>query len=189
MDEIQQQVGTATAGFNGFDWVIVVIVAMSLLIGLWRGLAKEAFSLIGWAAAFFGAQTLAQPFSSAFSNAVSEPTIRYILSWGLVFVGALAIFSVLGNFFSQQLRQPGLNLGNRILGAAFGVLRGVIVVAILTLILRELIPRSEQDLIDNATLIDVIDEVIEFFGDNLDPILDAAPTDSVGEAIDNTDLI
>lgn len=137
----------------------------------------------------FGAQTLAKPFAGAFAGAISEPTIRYIVAWGLVFVGALAIFSVLGNFFSQQLRQPGLNLGNRILGAAFGVLRGIVVAAIITLMLRALLPDSEQSLMDRAVLIDVINEVIEFFDDNLDPILDAAPTDSVGEAIDNTDLI
>ena len=34
--------------FNGFDWAVVVIVALSGLISLWRGFVREAISLGGW---------------------------------------------------------------------------------------------------------------------------------------------
>ena len=42
------------------DWICIVLVLISLLLGLWRGLIYEVFALIGWIAAFFVAQIFVQ---------------------------------------------------------------------------------------------------------------------------------
>ena len=34
------------------DWVIIVVLAVSTLLSLWRGFVREALSLAGWVAAF-----------------------------------------------------------------------------------------------------------------------------------------
>ena len=42
-----------------FDWVVVALLALSLLVGAWRGLVYEVLSVLSWIAAFVVAQWLA----------------------------------------------------------------------------------------------------------------------------------
>ena len=44
---------------HALDWIFLVVLGASLLIGAWRGLIFELFSLAGWVAAFFAAQWFA----------------------------------------------------------------------------------------------------------------------------------
>ena len=127
MDETIRQLSQSSSGFNGFDWIIVIAVAISMLVGVWRGFAREALSLLGWACAFIGANVLAQSLAQSFVGVFDSPTLRYLLGWALVFVGVLAIFSVLGSLLAKQLGQPGFNLGNRFLGGVFGIGRGFVI--------------------------------------------------------------
>ena len=46
------------------------------------------------------------------------------------------------------MRQPGFNLGNRLLGGVFGFIRGVIIIAALSILLRAVLPDDEEDLLE-----------------------------------------
>ena len=48
MNDIEQQISGAASGFNGFDWLIVLVLGLSLLVGLYRGFGREILSLAGW---------------------------------------------------------------------------------------------------------------------------------------------
>jgi membrane protein required for colicin V production len=50
---------------HALDWIFLVVLGASLLIGAWRGLIFELFSLAGWVAAFLAAQWLALTSVSA----------------------------------------------------------------------------------------------------------------------------
>jgi membrane protein required for colicin V production len=41
------------------DWILLAVLAASLLLGVWRGLVYEVLSVIGWIAAFLLAQWFA----------------------------------------------------------------------------------------------------------------------------------
>ena len=88
-------------------------------------------SLLGWVGGFVIANLLARTLSEATAHLIDDATIRYLLSWVGVFVGVLAISSMLSSMIARQLRQPGIDLGNRLLGAVFGVLRGLVIVMVL----------------------------------------------------------
>ncbi|MGD2007447.1 MAG: CvpA family protein [Cellvibrionales bacterium] len=189
MNDIEQQLSGATAGFNGFDWLIVAVVAISMGIGIYRGLSREIMSLLGWSLAFFGANILAQPLADSLTQLTNSDTLRYAAGWALVFIGVLAIFTVLGSLMARQMRQPGFNIGNRLLGGAFGVLRGIVVVVVLTFLIRAAIPSSEQDLLRRSELMPLVDEVAEWLGGRTAEIIDAEPVEQIEESLDSAEMI
>ena len=91
------------------DWVLAGVLFFSLLLGAWRGLVYEVLSVLGWAASFYVAQWYAPQAATLLPlQSASEP-VRYAAAFVLVFIAAVFLRPV-----------------DRTLGAAFGVLRGVI---------------------------------------------------------------
>ena len=43
----------SSLGLGELDWVFVVIILLSTLLGASRGMVREIFALVGWVAAFF----------------------------------------------------------------------------------------------------------------------------------------
>lgn len=175
--------------FNQFDWVVLAVVTISALFGLSRGFAREVTSFLGWVGAFLLANILAIPVSDTMAELISDRSIRYITAWSAVFIAVLFFFSSAGRWLSQQLRQPGLNFGNRLLGAGFGTARGVIIAAALTLLFKTLVPDSEATLLDDSMLIDDIEVVADWLADNFDDVLNGDVTDVVDETIKESSML
>lgn len=173
----------ATQGFTHVDWIIAVVILVSMLVGLWRGLGREVMSLLGWVLAFLLANLLARTLAAAISHLIDDDAFRYLLSWGLVFIGVLAVSGALTSFVARQLRQPGFDLGNRLLGAAFGILRGLVVVMVLVWLLRGVLPASEARSLDRAKLMPTIDAVSRWIDDNIGHLLDAPVVTEAGEVL------
>jgi membrane protein required for colicin V production len=189
MEDTLNQLSQSSSGFNGFDWVVVAAVCLSMLVGIWRGFAREALSLLGWTCAFVGANVLARPLAESLIALSDNPTLRYLLSWGLVFVGILAIFSVVGTLLAKQLGQPGFNLGNRFLGGVFGIGRGLVVMMVVSLVLRGMLPDSEEDWLDDAELIPVLDSMADWFSENFDDLLEMKPVEQMGETLESSEML
>ena len=189
MNELQQSADAAMTGLNGFDWIVLAIVIISMLVGMARGLGREILSLAGWVAAFVGANLLAKPLANSLTAMTDNVTLRYLVGWTLVFVAILAIFSVLGGLVGKQLRQPGFNVGNRALGGGFGILRGLVIAMVVTLGLKGMLPRSEQGWLDDAELMPTLEAMADWFSENFDDLLDAQPVEAVGDKLDSTDML
>ena len=175
--------------FNQFDWIVLGVVTVSALYWLSRGFAREGTSFLGWTGAFLLANVLALPVSETMSDIISDRSIRYVTAWGGVFVAVLFLFSRVGRWLSNQLRQPGLNFGNRLLGACFGAARGVIIAAALTLLVRGLIPDSEATLLNESFVIDDLEIVAEWLADNFDDVLNGDVPDVVDETIKESSML
>ncbi|MCX7670428.1 MAG: CvpA family protein [Anaerolineae bacterium] len=59
-----------------FDYVVIVIIALSLLIGLWRGVVGEILALLAWVAAFWAARSWAEPAGQIVAAGMTEPLWR-----------------------------------------------------------------------------------------------------------------
>jgi len=176
-------------GLNLFDWVALGVVIVSALLGLSRGFAREVTSFLGWIGAFLLANILALPVSDTMSEIISDRSIRYITAWSGVFVAVLFFFGSVGRWLSNQLRQPGLNFGNRFLGGGFGAARGVIIVSVLTLVFKALIPDSEATLLEESLFIDDIDVVAEWLAENFDDVLNGDVSNVVDETLSETGML
>ena len=175
--------------FNGLDWLIMAVVLASLLLGIVRGFAREALSLMGWVCAFIGANLLAKPLAASLLAMSDSATLRYLVGWGLVFFGVLAIFSVLVSVLARQLRQPGFNIGNRFLGAVFGIARGLVIMMVVTLMLKGMLPDSEEDWLDRAQLVPILEVMADWFSENVDDVLQSNPVETVDATLESQELL
>ena len=189
MADLLDQVGSLLNEFNLFDWLILLIWIVSSIYGVARGFAREALSILGWVSAFLLANMLADSVASLGQNVIDEPTTRYLLGWVLTFVAVLLMFGVIAAFLSKQMRQPGFNIGNRLLGGIFGLLRGVIIVAAISILLRAALPDSDEDLLDAAVLMEPVEWVAEWIGANFDRVLESEPTEAVKDTIDSSEML
>ena len=189
MADLLDQLGSAIASFNLFDWFIVLVWAVSSGYGIARGIAREALSIIGWVSAFLLANVLADSVSDLASNLIDEPTTQYLLGWVLTFIAVLLMFGVVAAFLSKQMRQPGFNIGNRLLGGIFGLLRGVIIVAAISVLLRAALPDSNEGLLDSAVLMEPVEWLAEWIGANFDRVLESEPTEAVKDTIDSSEML
>ena len=189
MADLLDQLGSAIGSFNLFDWFILLVLLVSAGYGIARGFAREALSIIGWVSAFLLANIAADAVSDLARNLIDEPTTRYLLGWALTFIAVLMIFGVIAAFLSKQLRQPGFNVGNRLLGGIFGLLRGVIIVAAISILLRAALPDSNEDLLDAAVLMEPVEWVADWIGANFDRVLESEPTEAVKDTIDSSEML
>ena len=118
------------------DWIFVGVLVFSLVLGAWRGVTYELLSIASWAAAFVAAQWFAEPVGQWLPMAESVAWLRYATGFIAVFILAL----VGGTLISVALKKlwvvTGLGPLDRSLGAIFGVIRGVVLLLVLTVLVQ-----------------------------------------------------
>ncbi len=117
------------------DWILAAVLVFSLLLGAWRGLVYEVLSVLGWAASFYAAQWFAPQVATMLPlQSASEP-VRYAAAFVLVFIAAVFAAGLLAALLKMLVDAIGLRPVDRTLGAAFGVLRGVIMLLAATVVM------------------------------------------------------
>lgn len=116
---------------NWIDFTILGIVALSALIGLVRGFVREALSLAGWALATWVALEFSPGLSNLMSAAITLDSLRFVIAFLVLFIAALVLAAVLNHLISSTVRKSAMSGADRGAGAMFGLLRGVVIVAVL----------------------------------------------------------
>lgn len=114
-----------------FDYVVLGIVAISLALGLWRGVVGEVIAIVAWIAAVMGALEFGTATGQAVFAGIADPAMRALAGCTLIFVGILVAMSVIRLVVRQMVKALGLSLSDRLLGMVFGFARGVFVVLVL----------------------------------------------------------
>lgn len=118
------------------DLAFLGVLALSLLIGAWRGLVYEVLSVLGWAASFYLAQWMAPDVALMLPlQSASEP-VRYAAAFVLVFVVAVFVAGLVAVLIKKLIEAIGLRPVDRTLGAAFGLVRGVILLLAVTVVIN-----------------------------------------------------
>ena len=129
---------------TAFDYAVLAVIAASVLLGLWRGVVSEVLALAAWVVAFFVARVWAQDVATWLVAWIAEPGMRLAAAYVLVFIAVLLAFALARMLISLMLKAVGLGLLDRLLGGAFGVLRGILVVVFAVLVAGMTpLPRSE----------------------------------------------
>ncbi|MEO7939697.1 MAG: CvpA family protein [Burkholderiaceae bacterium] len=112
------------------DWIFLIALALSLLIGAWRGLVYEVLSLGTWIAAFYLAQLFAPVAARWLPMSGATETIQYAAGFLVVFILAMFAGSVLTWLISRLFQAAALRPADRFLGAIFGALRAVVLMLV-----------------------------------------------------------
>jgi len=118
---------------NWADYLIVFLIALSMLIGLWRGLLREVISLATWIAAFAVAFLFAEDGAVHLASYIELPSLRIAAAFGGLFLTTLLIGGLIGIVSSYLVDYTGLTGTDRLLGTVFGLARGAAVIIALVL--------------------------------------------------------
>ena len=125
------------------DLAILVIVAVSALISLIRGLIREVLSLISWILALWVALTFSRGLAALFESQITIPSGRLTIAFVVLFVGTLLITGIINFLIGKLVAQTGLTGTDRALGSLFGIARGIAMVLVLV-VLAGLTPLPED---------------------------------------------
>ena len=110
-----------------FDYAVIAIVGLSVLLAVIRGAVREIAALVGWAAALIlsglFAQQLAQWLPIAFS-----PVLKAVIAYLMILLGVLLLSGLAGVLLAKLFRAAGLGFTDRAVGALFGLVRGGLIV-------------------------------------------------------------
>lgn len=117
------------------DLGIVVLILLSAVIGLIRGFVKEALSLVTWVAAAGLAFLYEARFANQLPFVVQSEVVRRVIAFAVIFFCILVIGAILNHLISTAISSIGLGGLDHVLGGAFGVLRGGLIITLLVLLM------------------------------------------------------
>ena len=122
--------------FTALDIIVILLVGGGLVFGWLRGFVAEVLSLFAWFLAILALRVLHPPLAQALQGPIGTASgaavLAFIIIFGLVFVGGKFISRRVGS----RVRNSIIGPLDRVLGAAFGALKGLIGVTILFMILN-----------------------------------------------------
>jgi membrane protein required for colicin V production len=113
------------------DWAFIVLVTLSVIVGLVRGLVYEVMALLGWVVAYVAAHALGLQVAPALPVGAPGSALNAVIGFVAVFVATLIVWSLLSWALRKLVQASPLNPLDRVLGAVFGLLRGVLVALVI----------------------------------------------------------
>jgi membrane protein required for colicin V production len=114
----------AITNFNALDWIVAAIVVFSVVMSALRGFVREAMRLVAIAAAIFLALWLYRPISVFFIDIARTENLALLFGFSAVFLGTLLAGWIITWAIFRLMKFAKLQWFDRLLGAAFGLVRG-----------------------------------------------------------------
>lgn len=118
------------------DWFIIAVVGLSGVLSLFRGFIREAISLIAWVSAFVITSKFYEALAFKLTFAFDDEIVRVVASCVILFVSTLFVVGLCGSLVRAVIHKVGLSGTDRLLGMAFGILRGILIVCVLLVLLQ-----------------------------------------------------
>ena len=119
---------------DGADHLFAIILLISGAVGFFRGFIRESIALASWLIGLWLAWHFAYIVNPWLGGALAEPGVREWTGRAIVLLLVLLFGALVGSIVSHYARRAiGVAAMDRLLGAAFGLARGVIVIGLLVL--------------------------------------------------------
>lgn len=121
---------------TNYDAIFLCIIAISTIIALFRGAINELLSLSVWFITFFIVKHFGSFIDSKIHNYVTNTLLRGFILFIVVFILVAILIAIIKKLFASIIKSIGLGGLNYLLGALFGVIRGVLICALLVFIVE-----------------------------------------------------
>lgn len=117
-----------------FDYAVLTIIGISIILSVMRGLVREVLAIVGWIAAFYVAKTYVDQLVPMMPADIPTESLRVLAAFLVLFLATLLVASLLTIALATLVKKIGLGWMDRLLGAVFGVARGVLIVCVIVLL-------------------------------------------------------
>ncbi|STQ91083.1 CvpA family protein [Iodobacter fluviatilis] len=119
---------------TGFDYTILGIMGLSMLLSVMRGLVQEALALAAWVLAFWLASHYSSQVSVWMPKNLPNEELRYLAAFVAIFFVTWVASAMLRVTLNQFMQATGLKPADRLFGAGFGLVRGFLLSLTLVLL-------------------------------------------------------
>ncbi len=139
--------------WTAFDVIVLLIVGGSLLYALFRGFTTMVLTVFAWLGAILVTLYGMPPVSAFAQRFIAPPTLANFIALPVLFVGALVLFKMIANAIGRRVRRGPVGLLDRSLGAALGLVLGIVLVSASYLFFAGIVPeRHHPDWVQKARL-------------------------------------
>jgi membrane protein required for colicin V production len=124
------------------DWLIVAVVLLTVVLAAMHGFFAEAFSMAGLIAGYIVAAWRYQKLAAWFMSFLKSELLAEVFAFLIIFFAVLILFSLIGRVARKLMKVAGLSGFDRFLGALLGLVKGVLVVAVVLMGLTAFAPTS-----------------------------------------------
>lgn len=128
-------------GMSILDWVILLIILLSVLQAIAQGFFYEFFSLAGVIVGYLLAAWEYWRVAAWYAPHVNSQWVADIAAFFTIFVGVVLLAGVVGRIARWAVHGVGLRWFDRLLGGVFGFLRGAVLCTVVVLALALFAPQ------------------------------------------------
>ena len=125
------------------DYIILAIIIISAVMGLVRGLLREAVAVITWFLAIVLAWSFASSLEPLLGGVLVGSPLRIWAARAIIFVGVLLLGGATAVIVANFVRVSMFAGLDKFLGFVFGIIRGVVIVGAFTIAVQAL--RMDED--------------------------------------------
>jgi membrane protein required for colicin V production len=169
-----------------FDSLAIIVLSISLIFSVVRGMVREVFSLLAYIGGYFLAMNYRADLSTTLNQYIANTTASEIISFGLIFIAGVVGVSVVGKLIKKLIHSaPGLSALDRAFGGILGVVKGVVILIILMFPLR-FFPELNADITRGSYFAPHIDNLSELVARGVDSegIIEKLPKIDLNEVKD-----
>ncbi len=137
---------------NILDIGIIIIFILLIVHGAYRGLVRQIFSLVALIAGIILAGRFYPVVGRILKGLLPEPLLANIIGGAVIFTGVSVALILMGGMMHQAVVKTELSGANRMAGAIFGGLKGVVLllagIGIMTILIR-----GQSPLIHNSFIV------------------------------------
>ena len=161
-----------------FDVVVIAVIILSAVMSIGRGLIREAFSvisfLIGGLSAWLCIKLFQAPLAQVIAPNDPKSMVPGLILFAVGFLAAYGLAAFIGQRLSKLIHAaPEIGALDRIAGAGFGVVRGILASVLFVLLMHQMVKEGEEPPeIAKSQAYPLLNGAAGFVGDGLTTVID-----------------
>jgi len=127
---------------NIADWIILLVLVISVVQAASSGFFQEAFGLAGLVFGYLVAAWQYPRVAEHFGAYISSRWLGEIVAFLAIFLGIMILAGILGKIVRWMMKEAGLSFVDRFFGGVLGLLRGCLLIAIVLVGMTAFTPTS-----------------------------------------------
>jgi membrane protein required for colicin V production len=126
------------------DYILIAIVVISTVFGAVRGFLRESIALLGWLVGLWLAWRYAGELEPYLGGSLAGTELQVWVARLILLLATVLAAWLVGSLLGYLVQRSGLTLGlDRILGGAFGLVRGAVIVGFAVMLADAAYMRTE----------------------------------------------